>query len=552
MTTIDTTASNAPSTGTGLASVAEWLTTTDHKRIGRLYISAGGFGLLGGLVVAVLLGAERISTNSALVDTNSLTQLFALERFGLTYLALAPLIVGLGLAVVPLQLGARSLAFPRVAAAGFWMWLIGAVLAIYSFINNGGPNGGNPRFVELFILSAMLVIAGLVTGVVSLATSILTTRAPGMNMRRIPFFSWSVLMASLALLVALPAVAGDLLFTWVAFRYPSPDNVLSGSRAVSDWVGFGFSQPTTLLFTIPVFGFLAETVATATGQRLRPRGVLYTAIGLVGVASFATVVQAPVTIRPAFSALDFGDKLADLVPFGFIHGLPLLGAFVAVALVAKNLAARPKVQSPMVFALFAAILALSAAASSALLHVGDAALAGTTFEEGNWLMVVFAGVLAAMGAVVYWAPKWWGRSLPTKAVLPLALFAFIGAELATLPLLVAGFADQPSAVLPVVRAGADAIVTFDYAGNPSLWNTLSTVGLALATLVVLGFIALVVRSFRGDTDAPDEQTAQDPWEGQTLEWAAASPAPADNFPAAPIVSSAEPLLDLRIAERSSR
>ena len=552
MTTIDTTASSAPSTGTSLASVAEWLTTTDHKRIGRLYISAGGFGLLGGLVVAVLLGAERISTNSALVDTNSLTQLFALERFGLTYLALAPLIVGLGLAVVPLQLGARSLAFPRVAAAGFWMWLIGAVLAIYSFINNGGPNGGNPRFVELFILSAMLVIAGLVAGVVSLATSILTTRAPGMNMRRIPFFSWSVLMASLALLVALPAVAGDLLFTWVAFRYPSPDNVLSGSRAVSDWVGFGFSQPTTLLFTIPVFGFLAETVATATGQRLRPRGVLYTAIGLVGVASFATVVQAPVTIRPAFSALDFGDKLADLVPFGFIHGLPLLGAFVAVALVAKNLAARPKVQSPMVFALFAAILALSAAASSALLHVGDAALAGTTFEEGNWLMVVFAGVLAAMGAVVYWAPKWWGRSLPTKAVLPLALFAFIGAELATLPLLVAGFADQPSAVLPVVRAGADAIVTFDYAGNPSLWNTLSTVGLALATLVVLGFIALMVRSFRGDTDAPDEQTAKDPWEGQTLEWAAASPAPADNFPAAPIVSSAEPLLDLRIAERSSR
>ena len=550
MTTIDTTASSAPAAGMGLASVGEWLTTTDHKRIGRLYIGAGSFGLLAAVFVAVLLGAERISTTSALLDEGSLTQLFALERFGLTYLALAPLIVGLALAVVPLQLGARSLAFPRVAAAGFWMWLVGAVLALYAFVNNGGPNGGNPRFVELFMLSAMLVIAGLVAGVVCLATSILTTRAPGMNMRRIPFFSWSVLIASLALLVALPVVAGDLLFTWVAYRYPSPDNVLSLHQALSDWVGFGFSQPTTLLFLIPVFGFLAETVATATGKRLRQRGALYTAIGLIGVASFATVVQAPVTIRPAFSALGLGDKLADLVPFGLVHGLPLLGAFVAVALVGRSLTTRPEVQAPMIFALFAAVLALSAVASSALLHVGDAALFGTTFEEGSWLLVVFAGVLAAMGAVVYWGPKWWGRSLPNKAVLPLALFAFVGAELAALPLLIAGFADQPGAVFPAVLAtvqpGANAIVNFEYAGSPTLWNTLSTVGLGLMTLVVFGFIALAVRSFRSD-----ETAEEDPWKGQTLEWAAASPAPTDNFPAAHIVLSAEPLLDLQM-ERSGR
>ncbi len=549
MTTIDTTASSAPAAGTGLASVGEWSTTTDHKRIGRLYLGAGGFALLAAGVVAVLLGAERISTTSSLLDQGSLTQLFALERFGLTYLALAPLIVGLALAIVPLQLGARSLAFPRVAAAGFWMWFVGAVLALYAFVNNGGPNGGNRRFVELFMLSAMLIIAGLVAGLVCLATSILTTRAPGMNMRRIPFFSWSVLIASLALLVALPVVAGDLLFTWVAYRYPSPENVLSLREALSTWVGFGFSQPTTLLFLIPVFGFLAETVATATGKRLRPRGVLYTAIGLIGVASFATAVQAPVTLRPAFSALDLGDKLADLAPFGLVHGLPLLGAFVAVALVAKNLATRPKLQAPMVFGLFAAVLALSAVASSALLHVGDAALFGTTFEEGNWLMVVFAGVLAAMGAVVYWGPKWWGRSLPNKAVLPLALFAFVGAELAALPLMIAGFADQPGAVFPSVQPESNAIVNFDYGGKPSLWNTLSTVGLALITLVVLGFIALAVRSFRGDATAAVNAPA-DPWNGQTLEWAAESPAPPDNFPAAHIVMSAEPLLDLRI-ERSS-
>ena len=236
-------------------------------------------------------------------------------------------------------------------------------------------------------------------------------------------------------------------------------------------------------------------------------------------------------------------------------------ALAAFALVAKNLASKPKIQAPLFFALFAMLLTLSAAAASALLHIGDAALAGTTFEEGNWLMVVFAGVIAAMGAVVYWGPKWWGRGMPNKAVLPLALLAFLGAELATLPLLVAGFADQPGAVFPAIGADSSAavtssavtnsamtnsIVSFEYSGSPSLWNTLSTVGIALVTLSVLAFVALALKSFRGAAAA-----ANDPWDGHTLEWSAASPAPADNFPVAHIISSAEPLLDLRVADRSS-
>lgn len=542
MTTIDTTAS-APS-GTGLAAVAEWVTTTDHKRVGRLYLGAGALGVLGSIVVAALLGLERVSTDSELVDVNSLTQLFAAERFGLTYLGLAPLIVGLALAVVPLQLGARSLAFPRVAAAGFWLWFVGAVLALYSLLNNGGPNGGNTRFVELFQLSVLLVVAGLGAGVISLATSILTTRAPGMNLRRVPLFSWSVLIASLGLLIALPVVAGDVLFTWVAYRFPSVDNALSLSTAFSERVGFGFSQPTTLLFLVPALGFFADTVATASGQRLRPRGVLLALIGLTGVVSFATAIQAPVAIRPAFFDLDLGDKLSDFAPFALVHGLPLLGALGTIALVGKALATRPKIQAPLVFGLFAALLALSAFAASALLHIGDAGLAGTTFEEGNWLMVVFAGVLASMGAVVYWGPKWWGRSIPNKAALPLALLAFGGAELAGLPLLVAGFADQPSAVFPAVREGAHAVVNFEYGGNPELWNAVSTAGLGLMALTVLAFIGLALRSFRSGAAA-----SHDPWGGQTLEWTATSPAPADNFAAAPIISSPEPALDLQVGAR---
>ena len=549
MTTIDPHAASAPATaGSGVAGVAEWLTTTDHKRIGRLYLGAAALLLLATSAISVLLGVERISPTREWLEVGSLTQLFSLQRFGLTYLVLLPLIVGVATAIVPLQVGARSLAFPRLAVSGFWLWLLGAGLGIYSIINNGGPGGGNRRFVELFILCAAFVMVGLLATVISLVTTILTTRAPGMNMRRLPYFTWSVLVAGLGLVVALPVLIGDLLYLYISYRYQSLSE-LSGNRALAQWAGFGFTQPTTLLFAIPALGLFADTVATATRQRLRPRGIIYTGIALVSVAVFATVLQAPATLRPGFTSAARGDQLADLLPFLLVHGLPLLGCFVAVALIAKGIAAKPKVIAPLVFALFASLTLLGAVAANAVNHVGDAALVGTTFEEGTWLAVVFAGVLTAMGAVAYWGPKWWGRSMPLKATLPLALLAFAGAQLASLPLLIAGFADQPGSVFATVEDTApgvtDLVVNFDYSGPMELWNILSTAGHALMLLAVLAFVALALRSF-----LKGEAAGDDPFDGQTLEWATTSPAPYDNFAEVHIVQSAEPLLDLKPANRS--
>ena len=178
MTTIDTHATGAAEPGAGLAGVADWLTTTDHKRIGRLYVGVSLVALVGSLVVAALLAAERISTSGTIVELGSLTQLFAVYRFGLTYVVMLPLLLGLAVAVVPLQVGARSIAFPRTAMSGFWAWLLGSVLAVYSIVANGGPNGGNKRFVDLFLLASILCIVGLLATTVSVTTSILTTRTP--------------------------------------------------------------------------------------------------------------------------------------------------------------------------------------------------------------------------------------------------------------------------------------------------------------------------------------------------------------------------------------
>ena len=545
MTTIDTHASSAPATsGSGLACVAEWITTTDHKRIGRLYIGASALGFVSAAVVALLLGIERISPTREMLAVGSLSQLFALQRFGFTYLVLVPALLGVALAIVPLQVGSRALALPRLAAAGFWTWLIGAALAIVALANNGGPSGSNPRFVDMFTLAVALVAAGLLAGAVALTTTILTTRAPGMNMRRVPFFTWSVLVGSLGLLVALPVLIGNLLYAFVAHRYAA-DTDPTGGIAVGQWVGLAFTQPTTIIFAVPVFGFLAETVATGTRRRLRPRGIILGGIALVGVSTFGTVLQWPATVRPGFLDASFASKLNDLLPFALVHLLPLLGAFIAVSLSLKGLSAKPKISTPLVFAVFAGLLAFGGIAASALNHIGDAGLIGTTFEEGTWLALVFAGVLATMGAIAYWGPKWWGRSLPMKASLPLALLAFAGAGVAALSLMIAGFADQPGGVFPAVSTGNDAVVNFDYSGPMGLWNALNAVGIGLVLLAVLAFAALAMRAF-----ARGEAAGDDPWDGQTLEWATTSPAPADNFAEVHIVQSAEPLLDLKPANRS--
>jgi heme/copper-type cytochrome/quinol oxidase subunit 1 len=545
MTTIDTHATSAAApAGAGIASVADWVTTTDHKKIGRLYLGTAGVSLVGSLVVAGLLAFERINTDTTVLPIESLTQLFSVYRFGLTYMVMLPLMIGAALSIVPLQVGARSVAFPRVAATGFWAWLVGSITSVVSIASNGGPNGGNKVFVDLFMLSSGLAILGLLATTVSLATTILTTRAPGMNMRRLPWFTWSVLIMSLALLVALPILLGDLLVLFIGHKYPSVSD-LSGNRTIQDWAAFGFTQPTTIIFAIPALGLLADTVATATGRRLVPRGAIYGAIALVGTAMYGAAVQSPVIIRSGFRNLSGGDKLSDLLPFALVHVLPLAGAFLAVALSAQALRKKPRLIAPLVFGLLAAILVVEGAAGSALNHIGDAGLVGTTFEEGTWLALVYAAVLAGMGAVAYWGPKLWGRSMPLKATLPLALLGFVGAALASVPMMIAGFADQPGGVFPAVDPGVPGVVLFDYSGPAALWNTLSLVGHAVALLAVLAFLGLAVRSF-----AKGEFAGDDPFDGQTLEWATTSPAPANNFVDIHIVQSAEPLLDLKTSNRS--
>jgi heme/copper-type cytochrome/quinol oxidase subunit 1 len=530
MTTIDTHATGAPaSTSARITSVGDWLTTTDHKRIGRLFISVSLVALLGVIVIAVLLGIERIDAEAAMLNVNSIPQLFALYRIGLTFVVLLPLLLGIAIAVVPLQLGSRSLTFPRLAAAGFWTWFVGAVLVVISIAANGGPGGGNSKFVGLFLVSLIALILGLLAAAGSLATTVLTTRAPGMNMRRVPVFSWSALVGALGLLLVLPAVVGALVFTYIDYRYGRV--AFGGNLAINDWIGFGFKQPALYLYAVPVFGFAAEVIAVASGRRLPMRGVIFTGVGLVAIASaLGAVLQQPAALPRNISHLALGDWLSDVLPYAMFSLLPIVGGFIVIALGALALrSGRPRITAPLVFGLLGALMVFVGIVAGAVYYVGDAQLAGTVFEEGMWLYVVYGAVLSALGAITYWGPKLWGRMIPDKQVLPLAALGFIATVLSALPYLIAGFAKQPGNASE-----------FDYSGPQNLWNGISAAGHVLMFVTVLAFVGLAVRSFTKGPVAGD-----DPWDGHTLEWATSSPAPYANFTDVHTVASAEPLLDLK-------
>jgi heme/copper-type cytochrome/quinol oxidase subunit 1 len=259
------------------------------------------------------------------------------------------------------------------------------------------------------------------------------------------------------------------------------------------------------------------------------RGLGLIGIGLVGTGFLAGVAQVDAPLPRDVVDKSFGEAFEDIVPWAVLNLLPLLGGVVVLAALGAILRNRPRVFAPMVFGVFALLMLLAGVAGNVLYQIGDAQLTGTVFEEGAWVYVCYATVLAVMGGVVYWGPKLWGRTIDAKKAIPLALLGTLGTVLASLPYYVAGFAKQPGGV-----------TQFDYDGPQDLWNVLAGVGHALVALAVLAFVGLAVSSFRSGPLAGD-----DPFDGQTLEWATTSPAPAANFADVHAIASAEPLLDLK-------
>jgi heme/copper-type cytochrome/quinol oxidase subunit 1 len=547
MTTIDSSpdANLDSPVGRLLAAVVDWLTSTDHKKIGRLFIGASLISLLGTIVVNLVISIERIDGAAAGFDVDAWTQLLGSQRVGLVFGTALPLTAGLAIAVVPMQLGARSLAFARLAATGMYMWLGGFVLSVFALANNGGIGGGNADMVGLFLAAHGLMALGFIAVGASLATTVLTTRAPGMTMRRVPYFSFSALVYGIGLVLVMPVLFGALIYLFVDHR-SGDRSAFGGNEGIATWAGWIFTQPTTFLFAIPALGVFAELLGPTFRKRTPARGVVFAGFSLVGVSALAATTQQLRFDVPWRGSLlyigdgdDFTNKLGDVLPWATFHLLPVLGAtilFLMMAFVAKpeknadGVTIKPKITAGFLFAFFGFGMVLVGMLGAALEPIVDLRLAGTVFGEASLVYVAYGTALAVMGGIVNWAPKLWGKELELKKAAPLALLGVGGVVLASFPHYIAGFLDQPGGLA--------------YGnGDLAIWNILVLAGHGLMALTVLGFIGLVASTVFGD----DDDAIDDPFDGHTIEWATTSPAPAGNFVDVPTISSAEPMLDLKSA-----
>jgi heme/copper-type cytochrome/quinol oxidase subunit 1 len=522
------------------------LTTSDHKVIGKLLVGGSLLGLLAVATLGVLLGVERVDGDGTLFDPDDLSELFTAFRVGIVELVAFPLLLGIAVHVVPLQLGARALAFPRATAAGMWAWIGGIVLLVIALANGGGPLGNDADMVELYLGGNVLALLGLTTVAATVATSVLTTRAPGMRVHRAPLFCWAALVGSLALVLVLPVAAASNILQFVDFRYGGA--AFGGSSGIWPWTSYLYTGPVLGVAVVFAAGFVADVVAVTFRQRFPQRAIALIGIGLIAVAVFAGIGQQDVIVLPgtgsAVSETNFATKLGTLLVWAGFTLLPALGVVVVMGLsaLAARLGAgfgesrasrptepiRPNLNAPFAFGFFGLGLALLGILATAVNGIEDFGLQGTVFEEGAAVATLYGAVLVGLGAVAYWFPKASGRKLPELQVAGLATLGALGGALASVPYLLAGFFDQPANSPEWANDGPGEVL-----------NALVVAGHGAFGLAALALVGLVARSWQHG-----ERAGDDPWSGQTLEWATPSPPPADNFGETPTVMSPEPLLDL--------
>jgi len=528
MTTIDTHAAapaGAAQQGAVLSALA-WLTSSDHKKIGRLLVGESMVATVAAGVIGALLGLERMSDGHTIFSEGAATQLVALFHYLLVFGVLAPVMLGLAVAVVPLQVGSRAVSFPRLAVFGRCLWTFGSLMVIISVAGNGGPGGGNTDLVDMYLLGLIAASAGLVALAVSVATTVLTSRAPGMTTDMLPAFSWGGLVGSIAAALSLPVLVGTSIYVYLDHTYAK--TAFGGNKGVTEWIHFAFTQPATFVWAAFAIGILAEIAPVTAGARQPMRGPVLAGIGLVSTGVLGAVTQSQHLL-----VLDggCGDKIKSAVPFLVFNGLPVLGMVVALGAVMFVLnAGKPKPGTAFAFAFLGNGMVLLGMLGGLVQNISSAGLSGTSFEEGATTFVVYGAAMAGIGGILHWAPKLWGVVVDDTIALPVVGLALVGTVLTSMGNFVAGFANQPM----------DAVDGFAYDGPRTLWNLLVAGG---HVLVAVSLIAIALALFTAVRSG--EKAADDPWNGHTLEWAVPSPAPRDNFASLATVGSAEPVLDAK-------
>ena len=529
-----------------------WPKGTDHKYIGSLYIAAAVLFLVAGVVLALLMRAQLATPDGEILGDRTYRQFFTLHGVLSVFLFLLPVWLGIASAIVPLQIGAARMAFPRLHAMSFWLFLVGGAMVCAapaaSDVFHGwalddpipvklGLPGQGP---DLLLLGLVLVCMAGVLVAMNVLVTILQLRPVGMTLRRIPVFSWSAMVSAAVLLLALPLLIGAFGLLFVDRHYGSSIfSGFTGSRGGNPliwsrlfWFG---AYPMLWALLIPALGAVSEIVATFAGRPLFSRDRAFAALAGVGVLSFAGWGSEVDTLgrgRPLFilGALAVLAPVALLV-LNWLATLRLAGKEQGVDAARGRLGA-----TPMLWALgMLPVLGLGLAAA-----VVSAVDAGRDTHANYWqvgqqhALFFGAATIGAVAALSFWGPKLWGRRL-SDALGKLELLAVVGGTLLTVAgMLLLGVQDM------LVHTS-----TFESSDDWALANLAVSAG---AAIVGLGLVVLVLDLLTSVLARRGRAAGADPWNGQTLEWATTSPPPPHNFDALPEIRSGSPLLDLRIAQ----
>jgi cytochrome c oxidase subunit 1 len=512
-----------------------WLSTTDHKEIGRRYlVTAFVFLLLGG-ILALLIRAQLATPESGLIGPDRYNQIFTMHGTTMMFLFAVPVMDAMAVFLIPLMLGTRNIAFPRLNAFSYYVYLAGGILLWVAFVLNVGPDAGwfsyvplsGPEYspgkrVDVWAQMVTFTEVAALAVAVEITATILKQRAPGMTLARMPLFAWAMLVVSLMVILSMPAVtlASGMLLSDRLVGTQFFNSYEYGDALLWQHLFWFFGHPEVYIIFLPATGFVSEIVQTFSRRPI----IGYSAVVLALVGT---------------GLLAFGLWVHHM----FATGLPRLGyAFYTAASMAVSIPAgiqifcwiatmwdgRPRFQTPLLWVIgFIVTFVLGGLTGVMLASVPiDLQLHDTYFVVAHFHYVLIGGaVFPLLGAITYWFPKFTGRMM-SEGVGKLSFWlAFVGFQIAFFPMHFLGILGMPRRV-------------YTYPGGLG-WETLnliSSVGafaFALSLAIFLGNALVSLRRGRA--------AGSNPWDASGLEWAAASPPAPYNFAHIPVAAGRTPL-----------